>query len=115
MFSSLTVTVDSEIYFIGTELWILDTRSGKLRQGPIMQKSLSASSRSTVGVVDGKIYVIDEVENGEIHEEVFDLESQTWKVDGVHVPDEKVNSRWMMKSCVTLEGKVYAMEYHDSF
>lgn len=113
MFRSSTVAVDSEIYFVGgrpkaTELWILDTRSRKLRQGPMKQEFRIASC-NTLGVFGGNIYVIQELKHGEVEEQVYDLETQTWKVEGVSVPDKKVDTKPMMASSVSLEGKVYAM------
>ncbi|CAH8265552.1 unnamed protein product [Arabidopsis lyrata] len=115
MFRSSTVAVDSEIYFVGgrpnpTELWILDTRSGKLRQGPIKPESRRIASSNAVGVFGGKIYVIQDLIQDETEEQVYDLETQTWKVVGVPVPDEKVDTKPMMASSVSLEGKVYAMD-----
>ncbi|KAG7639316.1 F-box-like domain superfamily [Arabidopsis thaliana x Arabidopsis arenosa] len=116
MFRASTVAVDSEIYFVGgrpnpTELWILDTRSGKLRQGPIKPEFQRIASSSAVGVFDGKIHVIQDLKQDETEEQVYDLETQTWKVVGVPVPDEKADSRPNMVSSVSLEGKVYAKDF----
>lgn len=60
--------------------------------------------RRRVGVFGG-IYVIQDLKHGEIEEQVFDIESQTWKAAGV----EKVDTRPMMASSVSLDGKIYAM------
>ncbi|KAG2329480.1 hypothetical protein Bca52824_000660 [Brassica carinata] len=62
-YGSSTVTVGSKIFFIGgssepsSDLWILDTRSGTMTQGPSM--SVPRIGRdAAVGVFDGKIFVI---------------------------------------------------------
>ncbi|KAG2286609.1 hypothetical protein Bca52824_046213 [Brassica carinata] len=58
---SLAASVGSEIYFLWkhlrypSDLWILDTRSGKLSLGPSMKAVLRSEA---VGVIDGKIYVM---------------------------------------------------------
>ncbi|CAN8317829.1 unnamed protein product [Cochlearia groenlandica] len=110
MLRSGAVAADSKIYFIGgypkpNDLWILDTRSGKLRQGPTMRRSW-CESRSILCILDGRIHVAQQSENGPVLEDVYDLESETWEPEGF--PCEEENSRPMMPTCVTLEGKVYA-------
>ncbi|KAL0741443.1 hypothetical protein Bca4012_082956 [Brassica carinata] len=55
MNGSLAVSVGSEIYFLSkyfqypSDLWILDTRSGKLSKGPSMKAALLSEA---VGVID---------------------------------------------------------------
>ena len=85
------VSVGSEIYFIGgrgfpsTKLWILDTRSYRLRTAPSMKVGRSAGYKVAVGVVEGKKYVIGgSDEDSQV--EVFDPETQTWDFAG----EEKV-------------------------
>ncbi|KAF3608662.1 hypothetical protein DY000_02050926 [Brassica cretica] len=100
------VFVGSEIYFIGgrsfpsTELWILDTRSDRLRTAPSMKVGRSAEYKVAVGVVEGKIYVIGgSDEDGQV--EVFDPETQTWEF----ADEEKVKCEWEFS--VSMKQKVY--------
>lgn len=65
--SSAVVSVDSKIFFIGgsrehsTDLWILDTRSGNITQGPSMSVP-RVHLQAVVGVIDG-IYTYSEAES----------------------------------------------------
>ncbi|CAF2047733.1 BnaA09g35040D [Brassica napus] len=119
--SSSTVAVGSNIFFMGgsrepsTDLWILDTRSGNITKGPSM--SVARVGRTTaVGVIDGKIYVMGGGEfNEEMQVEVFDPETETettWELAGV----EKVRkiSRCSATPALTVEGKVYMVEYVET-
>ncbi|CAA7055791.1 unnamed protein product [Microthlaspi erraticum] len=60
---SSSVAVGSEIYYVGgsfrpsSDLWILDTRSGKFHQGPSMKVPCRGVD-TWLGVIDGKIYVV---------------------------------------------------------
>ncbi|KFK36616.1 hypothetical protein AALP_AA4G146900 [Arabis alpina] len=85
-----TVVAGSKIYFIGgpyhlsndTDLWIFDTRSGKLTQGPSM-KVARRRGGYLVGVIEGKIYVIGGGEvNEEVQVEVFDPKTRSWDFAG---------------------------------
>ncbi|KAL0741441.1 hypothetical protein Bca4012_082954 [Brassica carinata] len=112
---SLAVSVGSEIYFLlkyleyPSDLWILDTRSGKLSQGPSMKAVLM---REAVGVIDGKIYVMgfDRLKwpDKKIQVQVLDTKSKTWKSEG----QEKVPPRTWYSNNITasLERKIYMVE-----
>ncbi|KAL0847583.1 hypothetical protein Bca101_020829 [Brassica carinata] len=111
--SSSTVVVGSKIFFIGggyrrpsTDLWILDTRSGNMTQGPSMSVHRDGEG-AAVGVIDGKIYVIGGVwfQEEEIQVEVFDPKSETWELAGVE------NMRMVSRCSASVEGKVYMVEY----
>ncbi|KAL0886542.1 hypothetical protein Bca101_010525 [Brassica carinata] len=58
-YGSSTVAVGSKIFFIGgnsepsPDLWILDTRSGNITQGPSMSVPIK-ERKSAVGVIDGR-------------------------------------------------------------
>ncbi|KAG2329487.1 hypothetical protein Bca52824_000667 [Brassica carinata] len=110
-YGSSTVTVGSKIFFIGgssepsSDLWILDTRSGTMTQGPSM--SVPRIGRdAAVGVIDGKIYVIG---GGgfqeEIQVEVFDPKSETWELAGMEYGGGKAS-----RYSASVEGKVYMVE-----
>ncbi|CAA7029823.1 unnamed protein product [Microthlaspi erraticum] len=107
MRSSSNVAVGSKIYFIGrsfvytTEVWILDTRSGELTQGPSMK---IARTRPVVGVIDGKIYVLGGRQE-ESKVEVFNPKTEKWGFVG----EEKVRCKTTSFS-VTLEKKIYMVE-----
>ncbi|KAL0713976.1 hypothetical protein Bca4012_020954 [Brassica carinata] len=120
-YGSSTVAVGSKIFFIGgftetepsSDLWILDTRSGNMTQGPSMSMP-RRELRAAVGVSDGKIYVIggrpisfsdDEIFNDEIQVEVFDPKSETWELAGLE------NVRTFSRCSASVEGKVYMVEY----
>ncbi|CAH2063358.1 unnamed protein product [Thlaspi arvense] len=84
---SVALTVGPEIYFVGgyctrpsSSMWILDSRSGKLRRGP---SSLVATRSAAAGLVNDKIYMFGgrcEDEYEEIQAQAFDLKSQTWQL-----------------------------------
>ncbi|KAJ4890274.1 Galactose oxidase/kelch repeat superfamily protein [Raphanus sativus] len=115
---SSTVVVGSKIFFIGgyrepsSDLWILDTRSGNMTQGPSMSVP-RAKNEAAVGVIDGKIYVIGgggfapERFQEEIQVEVFDLNSETWELAGME------NVRKTSRCSASVEGKVYMVEYEE--
>ncbi|CAH8361926.1 unnamed protein product [Eruca vesicaria subsp. sativa] len=113
--STVAVLGSSKIFFIGgprgepsTDLWILDTRSGTITQGPSMTVPRVAR-RAAVGVIDGKIHVMGgRGFNEEIQVEVFDPNSETWELAGV----EKV--RKISRSSVSVERKVYMVEYEET-
>ncbi|KAJ4902739.1 F-box/kelch-repeat protein [Raphanus sativus] len=77
----LAVSVGSDIYLLSkyfqypSNFWILDTRSGKLSQGPNMKVELRDE---TMGVIDGKIYVMG-----------FDRLDEVYQKIQVHVFDPK--------------------------
>ncbi|KAG2308053.1 hypothetical protein Bca52824_027801 [Brassica carinata] len=112
---SLAVSVGSEIYFLlkyleyPSDLWILDTRSVKLSQGPSMKAALMSEA---VGVIDGKIYVMGfdrfEGTDEKIQVQVLDPKSKIWKSEG----QEKVPPRTWYNNKITasLEGKVYMVK-----
>ncbi|KAG2329489.1 hypothetical protein Bca4012_020950 [Brassica carinata] len=119
-YGSSTVVVGSNIFFIGgsgepsTDLWILDTRSGDMTQGPSMSVAREKGELA-VGVIDGKIYVIgggrsfpEERFNEEIQVEVFDLKSETWEIVGME------NLRKTSRCSASVEGKVYMVEYKET-
>ncbi|CAF1935433.1 unnamed protein product [Brassica oleracea] len=101
------VSVGSEIYFIGgrsfpsTELWILDTRSDRLRTAPSMKVGRSAEYKVAVGVVEGEIYDVIGGTDEDSQVEVFDPETQTWEF----ADDEKVKCEWEFS--VSMKQKVY--------
>ncbi|CAA7019827.1 unnamed protein product [Microthlaspi erraticum] len=108
---SIAVAIGSEIYFVGsnsdseTDLWIFDTRSGKLTQGPSMKSD--GRFFSAVEVVDGKIYVIVGGYHGDegMQVEVFDPKTRVWSFAG----EERI--QWLTSPfCASLEGKVFAVE-----
>ncbi|CAF2046379.1 unnamed protein product [Brassica rapa] len=113
-YGSSTVAVGSNIFFIGrsrrpsSDLWILDTRSGNMTQGPSMSVPRNVEE-AAVGVIDGKIYVIG---GGgyqeEIQVEVFDPKSETWELAGAE------NVRTIPRSSASVEGKVYIVEYEKT-
>ncbi|KAJ0253713.1 hypothetical protein HA466_0113530 [Hirschfeldia incana] len=119
-YGSSTVVVGSKIFFIGgyrepsTDLWILDTRSGNLTQGPSMSVPRE-KGESAVGVIDGKIYVMgggrcfpeEESFNEEIQVEVFDPKSETWKLAG------NENMLKTSRCSASVERKVYMVEYKE--
>ncbi|KAF2619064.1 hypothetical protein F2Q68_00041563 [Brassica cretica] len=113
-YGSSTVAVGSNVFFIGgsrepsTDLWILDTRSGNMTQGPSMSVP-RVGRTAAVGVIDGKIYVMGGGEfNEEMPVEVFDPETESWELAGV----EKV--RKISRCSATVEGKVYMVEYEET-
>ncbi|CAL9236931.1 unnamed protein product, partial [Arabidopsis halleri] len=112
-YSSSIIVIGTEIFFIpgcnnfSSGLWIFDTQSRKLRQGPNMQvKRLSTS----VGLVGRKIYVIGGNRGDEIRAEVFDLKTQTW--EAAPIPDAKGRFKWIGSENVSLDRKVCALSFH---
>ncbi|KAL0713975.1 hypothetical protein Bca4012_020953 [Brassica carinata] len=113
-YGSSTVAVGSKIFFIGgtkepsTDLWILDTRSGNMTQGPSM--SVPRIGRAAAaGVIDGMIYVMGGGGfNEEIQVEVFDPKSETWELAGVE------NVRKISRGSASVEGKVFMVEYGET-
>ncbi|KAG2254643.1 hypothetical protein Bca4012_102025 [Brassica carinata] len=117
-YGSSTATVGSKIFFIGgprkpsSDLWILDTRTGNMTQGPSMsvpRKKYDAA----VGVIDGKVYVIGGgVSNKRFHEEiqveVFDPKSGTWELAGVE------NVRKTLRCGASVDRKVYMVESEET-
>ncbi|KAG2329488.1 hypothetical protein Bca52824_000668 [Brassica carinata] len=111
-YGSSTVTVGSKIFFIGgstepsTDLWILDTRTGNMTQGPCMSVP-RVERKAAVGVIDRMIYVIGGGlgSNKEIQVEVFDPKSETWELAG----HETVSKSFRCGASV--ERKVYIVEY----
>ncbi|KAL9285439.1 putative F-box/kelch-repeat protein [Arabidopsis thaliana] len=105
-----TLTLGPEIYFVGKSrrMWILDSRSGKLRQGP---RPLVACDQAAVGLVNDKIYVFGGIDDMNkryyegIHAQVFDLKTQTWHVG----PNLSVKLACLNRSVVTpsLGRKIY--------
>ncbi|EFH54844.1 hypothetical protein ARALYDRAFT_481068 [Arabidopsis lyrata subsp. lyrata] len=99
MYNSSAVAVGSEIYFVGgsfkplSDLWILDTRTGMFTQGPSMR--VARTDEASVGVINGKIYVIGglaELENceksrGEIAARIDDAVKCVGRI-GVYDPRE---------------------------
>ncbi|KAG7567235.1 Kelch repeat type 1 [Arabidopsis thaliana x Arabidopsis arenosa] len=83
MYNSSAVAVGSEIYFVGgsfkplSDLWILDTRTGTFTQGPSMK--VARTDEASVGVINGKIYVIGGCEDKR-QAEVFDPKFTPWKL-----------------------------------
>ncbi|VVA93578.1 unnamed protein product [Arabis nemorensis] len=110
-----SVVVGPEIYFVGgpyflnrsSDLWIFDTRSGKLTQGPSMK--VARTGDYLVGVVDGKIYVIGGAckDEEEIQVEVFDPISRSWSFLG----EEKMRSCISRQFAVSMNRKVYMVGY----
>ncbi|KFK32845.1 hypothetical protein AALP_AA6G294500 [Arabis alpina] len=111
MHRSSTVAVGSEIFFIGgslkpsRDLWILDTGTGELTQGPSLK--VARTYETVVEEIDGKIYVIGECEDG-LQVEVFDPKSRSWKVG--ESLEEKLQCRLMNPLSASLNGKVYIVE-----
>ncbi|KAJ4890272.1 Galactose oxidase/kelch repeat superfamily protein [Raphanus sativus] len=113
--SSTVVSVGSKIFFIGrskepsTDLWILDTRTGNMTQGPSMSVP-RVHLQAAAGVIDGKIYVLGGRKfDAEVQVEVFDPESETWELAGAEIV-RKIP--WSGAS--VLEGKVYMVEYGET-
>ncbi|CAH8384340.1 unnamed protein product [Eruca vesicaria subsp. sativa] len=117
-YGSATVALGSKIFFIGgstepsTDLWILDTRSGTMTQGPSMSVPREQFD-AAVGVIDGKIYVIGGegfhgVEEEESQVEVFDLKTETWEVAG----SEKMRN--ILRCSASVEGKLYMVDYEET-
>ncbi|CAH8384332.1 unnamed protein product [Eruca vesicaria subsp. sativa] len=120
-YDSSIVAVGPKIFCIGgprgepsTDLWILDTRSGTIIQGPSMTVPRD-EDKAAVGVIDGKIYVIGGLpfffttdgifrEEEEILVEVFDPKSETWELGGHE------NVRKIARCCASVEGKVFIVE-----
>ncbi|CAH2061551.1 unnamed protein product [Thlaspi arvense] len=111
--ASSAVAVGSDIYFFGasfepsSDVWIINTRSGKFRKGPNMKVARRADE-TVVGVIDGKIYVITALGcEEESQVEVLDTESKIWKFAG----KEKVPPiPWCKQYMASLERKVYMVE-----
>ncbi|KAJ4890110.1 F-box family protein [Raphanus sativus] len=113
--SSAVVLVGSKIFFVGgsrepsTDLWILDTRSGNITQGPSMSVP-RVHLQATVGIIDGMIYVVGGGKfNEEIQVEVFDPKSETWELAGAEIVRKMPRS-----GASVLEGKVYMVEYGET-
>ncbi|KAJ4884529.1 Galactose oxidase/kelch repeat superfamily protein [Raphanus sativus] len=112
-YGSSTVAVGSKIFFIGgsiepsSDLWILDTRSGNITQGPSMSVP-QRQRNAAVEVIDGKIYVLGGRPHidGRFHEvEVFHPKSETWELAGM----EDVLK---ISDCsASVEEKVYMVDY----
>ena len=91
MYHSSAIAVGSEIFFVGglskpsSDLWILDTRSGELSQGPSMK--VARTCDSVVGVINGKIHMIGGCLNKKIQVEVYDPKTRSWTVG--EGPDER--------------------------
>ncbi|XP_010413025.1 PREDICTED: F-box/kelch-repeat protein At2g44700-like [Camelina sativa] len=108
--SSHMIAVGPEIFLNpgcdtpSSSLWIRDTRSEELRQGP---RLLVTRRYNSVGLVGGKIYVIGGCRDGDIPAERFDLKTQTW--EAAPTPDEKESCIWKYGVNVTLDRKVYAL------
>ncbi|ESQ28054.1 hypothetical protein EUTSA_v10018745mg [Eutrema salsugineum] len=91
-FSPSTIAIGPEIFFICgsyiplSTLWIFDSRSGVLRQGP----SMIVNRRfKDVGLVGSKIYVVGGYGDDDVIEaESFDLKTQTW--EPAPIPEESV-------------------------
>ncbi|CAA7044850.1 unnamed protein product [Microthlaspi erraticum] len=111
---SAALMVGPEIYFVGghishvsisSSMWILDSRSGKLREGP---NTLVARRFTGAGLVDDKIYLFGghDKEDEEIQAEVFDTKTQTWDV----APNPKMKREWLRMSGISpsLDRKIYA-------
>ncbi|KAG2329490.1 hypothetical protein Bca4012_020949 [Brassica carinata] len=119
-YGSSTVVVGSNVFFIGgsgqrsSDLWILDTRSGNMTQGPSMSVPREKDELA-VGVIDGKIYVIggggrnfpEERFIEEIQVEVFDPKSETWELVGME------NVRKTSRCSASVERNVYMVEYEE--
>ncbi|KAJ4890271.1 Galactose oxidase/kelch repeat superfamily protein [Raphanus sativus] len=119
--SSTVVSVGSKIFFIGryyepsSDLWILNTRSGNMTQGPSMSVP-RVWGGAAVGVVDGKIYVIGggvpfsdgrfQIQE-ETQVEVFDPKSGTWELAGAEY------GRKALRCSASVEGKVYMVENNE--
>ncbi|EOA26143.1 hypothetical protein CARUB_v10019577mg [Capsella rubella] len=106
--------VGHDIYFVGgyfnhptRSMWILDSRSGKFRQGP---RSLVATRNAAVGVVDDKIYVSGGVsEAEEIQAQLFDLKTQTWHVAAN--PTYRLQNCGMSVVSLSLDKKIYVRKF----
>ncbi|XP_010431567.1 PREDICTED: F-box/kelch-repeat protein At2g22030-like [Camelina sativa] len=111
LYSTSSVSIGYKIYFVGgsslnpsSGLWIFDSWSGQLCEGPRMKV---ARSRPGVAVIDEKIYVMGGCYIDEIQvEEVFDPKTQTWDTGPYKMrPYRGIN----VAEVVALEGKVYCM------
>ncbi|VVB06408.1 unnamed protein product [Arabis nemorensis] len=75
-------TVGHDIYFVSRSMsmWILDSRSGTLREGPSL---LVACDIAAVGLVNDNICIfgasVDKIYQ-DIQAQVFDLKTQTWQI-----------------------------------
>ncbi|CAH8369549.1 unnamed protein product [Eruca vesicaria subsp. sativa] len=112
MYHSSAVAVGSEIFFVGgsfepsSDLWILDTRSGEIAQGPSMK--VARTCDSVVGVISGKIYVIGGCVD-KIQVEVYDPKRRSWKVG--ESPGERRFQRGLIKQLsASLEWKIYSAD-----
>ena len=109
-YSTTPIMVGTDIYIVGgsRNMWILDTRSGKLLRGP---KSPVFRDRAAVGLVNDKIYIFGGTCPKSYYEDIqaqaFDLNTQTWQL--APNPSVKVNS--INNSVVTpaLGRKIYVM------
>ncbi|WZZ81192.1 hypothetical protein YC2023_101764 [Brassica napus] len=113
-YGTSTVAVGLNIFFIGrsrrasSDVWILDTRSGNMTQGPSMSLPRNVEE-AAVGVIDGKIYVIGgEGYQEEIQVEVFDPKSETWELAGLE------NVCKIPRCSASVERKVYMVEYEKT-
>ncbi|KAJ4868744.1 Galactose oxidase/kelch repeat superfamily protein [Raphanus sativus] len=120
-YGSSTVALGSKIFFVGgstehsSDLWILDTQTRSMTQGPSMTVPRS-ERKGAAGVIDGKIYVIGggpfsftgdimyNIIHDEFQVEVFDPNSETWELAGV----EKLLN--VPRCSASVEGKVFVVE-----
>ncbi|ESQ28053.1 hypothetical protein EUTSA_v10019473mg [Eutrema salsugineum] len=102
--SPSAIAIGPEIFFIcgsfipSSSLWIFDSRSCKIRQGPSMKIDRTYNSE---GLVGSKIYVVGGYEDDDIEAESFDLKTQTWGL--APYPKEKV--WWGSSATVSLDRK----------
>ncbi|ESQ50251.1 hypothetical protein EUTSA_v10002193mg, partial [Eutrema salsugineum] len=110
-YHSTPVAVGSEIFFVGgsskpsSDLWILDTCSRELTQGPSMK--VARIGQAVVEVINGKIYVIGGCLN-KIQVEVFDPKMRSWKV--AESPIERIYSGLTKRISASLDWKVYSVD-----
>lgn len=113
-YSTTPIMVGTDIYIVGgsRNMWILDTRSGKLRHGP---KSPVFRDKAAVGLVNDKIYIFGgtcpKCCYRDIQAQAFDLNTQTWQL----APNPSVPVYSTNDSVVTpaLGRKIYVMDGMD--
>ncbi|ESQ46107.1 hypothetical protein EUTSA_v10000664mg [Eutrema salsugineum] len=103
------IAAGPEIFFIcgsfipSSRLYIFDSRSGKLRQGPSLKLHRSSN---TVGFIGNKIYAIGGYIDGVIQVESFDLKMRTW--EQAPVPEEQ--GSWFWAASVSIDRKVCVLD-----
>lgn len=108
------ITVGPKVFFIrgtrhtATRLSVYDSRSGELRESPVMLVEMRYHSS---GLVSGKIYVIGtrlHDPDEEVLAESYDLDTETWEQAPIYEPQARMNLYYSPASA-SIDDKVYAL------